>query len=207
MNLSKSKKFTLRALYGALLAIQLVGCGYTLQGSGSVLPPDVRRVYIPLVENNSTQSGLTTTFTEALRDRFERYGVVSVVDDISEADAVLKTRIVKVQRTTGAVNGASDSAIQLDAKMQLAAELRRVSGAILWKNPDFEVAATYGSVNQTVVTSSADFAASGLDQQSFAALGQNGSREIQRGQERDVLNKLAEQAASQIYDSAVAPDF
>lgn len=207
MSKSISKILNSRLSVACLLLLFLSGCGYTFQGSGSVLPPDVKKIYIPLVENNSTQSGLTTVFTESLRERFERYGVVTVVDDISEADAVLKTRILKVQRQTGAVNGASDSAIQLDGKMQLAAELRRTSGAVLWKNPGFEVSQTYGSVNETVVTSSSDFAASGLDQANFATLGQNGSREVQRGQERNVLQQLADEAASKIYEAAVAPDF
>jgi len=198
----------LRGLFLVLnIAMALSSCGYTFQGSGSILPPDVKRVYIPLVENNSTESGLTTLFTEALRDRFERYGVVTVVDDISEADAILKARIIKVRRETGAVSGTTDSAIQLDTTMQLAAELRRVTGAVLWKNSGFEVTKSYGTVNDTVVTSSADFASSGLGLADFATLGQNGTREVQRGQERNVLAKLADDAAGKIYDSSVAPDF
>lgn len=191
----------------ALSTLNLVGCGYQFQGSGSVLPPDVKRVYIPLVENNSTESGLTTLFTEALRDRFEQYGVVTVVDDIGDSDAILKTRILKVRRETGAVSGNTDSAIQLDTTMQLAAELRRVTGSVLWKNSGFEVSKSFGSINQTVVTSSADFASSGLGLSDFATLGQSGSREVQRGQERNILAQLANEAALKIYDAAVAPDF
>lgn len=204
-----NSKFTraLSAFLGLGLVIAMSSCGYTFQGSGSILPPDVKRLYIPLVENNSTESGLTTLFTEALRDRFERYGVVTIVDDVSDADAVLRARIIKVQRQTGAVSGTTDSAIQLDTKMQLAAELRRVSGSVLWKNSGFEVTQSYGAVNQLVVTSSADFASSGLGLSDFATLGQSGSREVQRGQERNVLSQLAEEAANKIYDSAVAPDF
>jgi outer membrane lipopolysaccharide assembly protein LptE/RlpB len=185
----------------------LSSCGYTFQGSGSILPPDVKRIYIPLVENNSTESGLTTLFTEALKDRFERFGVVTVVDDSASADAVLKTRILKVQRQSGAVSGQQNSAIELDTTMRLAAELRRVSGTVLWKNPEFEVTQTYGAVSELVVTSSSDFASSGLGSANLAELGQNGSREVQRGQERNVLSQLADEAAEKIYDSAVSPDF
>lgn len=191
----------------SIFCLNLLGCGYTFQGSGSILPPDVKRVYIPLVENNSTESGLTTLFTEALRDRFERFGVVTVVEDIADADAVLRTRILKVRRDTGAVSGETDSAIQLDTTMEIAAELRRVSGAILWRSTGFEVTQSYGSVNQLVLTSSSDFANTGIGQQDLNTLGQSGNREIQRGQERNVLNKLAEEAALKIYDASVSPDF
>ena len=183
------------------------GCGYTFQGSGSILPPDVKRLYVPLVENNSTESGLTNLFTDSLKDQFEKYGVVTIVDDITEADAVLRARILKVQRSTGAVTGGTDSAIQLDTTMQIAAELRRTNGTVLWKNPNFEVSKSYGAVNELVVTSSAEFAGSGLGQSQLTALGQSGDREVQRGQEKDVLRQLSLEAASKMYDAAVAPDF
>ncbi len=200
-------KLAIKILLSLQLVCGLVGCGYSFQGSGSILPPDVKRLYVPLVENNSTESGLTTLFTDALKDQFERYGVVNIVDDITDADVVLRARILKVQRSTGAVSGETDSAIQLDTKMQIAAELRRTNGVVLWKNPSFEVSKSYGAVNELVVTSSAEFASSGISQSDLATLGQSGDREVQRGQERDVLSQLAREAASKIYDASVAPDF
>jgi outer membrane lipopolysaccharide assembly protein LptE/RlpB len=197
----------LKIFLALLLLLSMQGCGYSFQGSSTILPPDVKRIYIPLVENNSTESGLTTLFTDALKDQFEKYGVVRIVDDVAEADAVLRARILKVQRSTGAVSGESDSAIQLDTTMYLSAELRRSTGTVLWKDPNLQVSQTYGAVDELVVTSSADFASSGVGLSDLAALGQSGNREIQRGQEKNVLKQIAIEAASKIYDASVAADF
>lgn len=192
----------------AVVTIGLCGCGYTFQGRGSVLPPDVKKVYIPLAENTSTEAGLSVKFTEAVRDRFERFGVVAVVDQAGEADAVLRSKIVQLRRSTGAVTSKTDYAVKLDDTMTVAAELRRTSGPVLWSSPGFSVTSSYGSVAGTVVTSSADFAASGLGAGDLSALQQgSGSREVARGQQSAALDDLCEKAAKIIYDSAVAPDF
>ena len=191
----------------AMVTILLSGCGYTLQGGGSVLPPDVRRIYIPLVENNSAEAGLTTMVTEALRDRFDRYGVVTVVDDIGDADAILKARILKVKRETSAVTSKTDSTLRYDATMTIAAELRRVSGPVLWRNANLAVTRSYGAAAGGIVTTSSEFFGSALDTQDLNALEQGGTREVARGAETEALNFLADKAAQSIYDSAVAPDF
>jgi len=190
-----------------LIALCLMGCGYAFQGTGSVLPPDVKRVYIPVAENTSTEGGLSTILTEALRDRFERYGVVEVVDDISGADAVLRSRVIKVKRSTGAVTSRTDTTIQQDLTLNMAVELRRVTGPVLWRNMNLSVTRSFGTASGAIVTSSADFAAGSLSASDLAALESGGTREVARGQESEALNSLAEKAAQIIYDSAVAPDF
>lgn len=187
-----------------LIAIALSSCGYTLQGSGSVLPPDVKVIAIPLVQNASTESGMTTVMTEALRDRFERFGVVSVVDDPDEADAILKARITKVTRNQRTSTSKTDQQLQLDTVLTLAAELRRVTGPVLWRDNNISVSKAFGTTSGVVVTTSPDFASGTLG---AADLGNLDDREVSRGQEQDALRALADEAASQIYDSAVAPDF
>ena len=184
--------------------LALSGCGYVFQGSGSVLPPEVKKIYIPFVDNDSTEAGLAGTMTEALRDQFERFGVVTVVENSSEADATLKARILKISKGTQATSGRNDSALSYDSTLTLAAELRRNNGQVLWRDSSLQVNRAYGATSGTVVSSSADFASGG---QSAASLGGLSSREVQRGQEQDALDILAQQAAKKIYNDAVAPDF
>lgn len=195
---------TLRLIALITISALLAGCGYQFQGSGSILPPDVKRISIPLAENNSTESGFTRTFTESLRDRFDRFGVVTVVEEGEPADAVLKTRLLKVSRGSQSVTSNTDTTLQQSSTLTLWGELRRTSGGLLWRNPNLEVSRAFGTTSDSVVTSSADFASGSL---SASDLGQLGSREIQRGQEQEALNDLADQAAKIIYDQAVAPDF
>lgn len=186
------------------LLLLLTGCGYVFQGGGSALPPDIKYVQIPLAVNNTAEAGLSSVVTEALRDRFERFGVLFVVDDLSEADAVLETRIVKVQRETRTVTSNTDTDLQLESQLTLACQLRRVTGPVLWRNNNIMVSKAFGTTSDVVVTSSADFAQSSLNANDLAQLG---SREVARGQEFDVFETLAEDAAKKVYNEAVAPDF
>lgn len=189
-------------IFGILASFN--ACGYSFQGSGSILPTDVKRIAIPNVQNGSTESGLGTTVTEALREQFERYGAVSVVEDAAEADAVLKAKIIKVAKESRTSSSRTDTALQFDTVMTLAAELRRNNGAVLWQDNNISVSRAFGSTSGVVVTSSSDFAAGSIGS---ADLGSLDDRDVSRGQEQDALQVLAEQAARQIYDDAVAPDF
>lgn len=182
----------------------LTGCGYTFQGGGSVLPSDIKRISIPPVQNNTTESNLSSVMTEALRDQFERFGVVTVVDDPSEADAILRAKIVRVNRESRTSSSRTDTALQFDTVLTLAAELQRTSGTMLWRDNSISVSRAFGTTSGVVVTSSADFASGGLSASDLGALE---NREVARGQEQEALQNLVEQAARQIYDEAVAPDF
>ncbi len=189
------------------LSVFLTGCGYTFQGTGSVLPPDVKRIYIPIAENNSTEPGVSTLLTEALRDRFDRYGAVTVVDEISDSDAVLKTKILRVKKDTASVASKSDTALSFDVTMTVAVELRRVTGAVLWRQPELSVTKSYGANSSVVVTNSADFFSGSIGAGDLASLQAGGTREIARGQQSEAFNYITDQVAKIIYDSAVAPDF
>jgi len=188
----------------AICIASISGCGYTFYGSGSVLPPDIKRIYIPMVENNSTEGGLSAVLTESLQDQFERYGVVTIVGSISDADAVLRARIVKVTTDTRSVVSTSDTALQQDVKLALSVDLRRVTGSVLWRNPNLEVSKSYGTTQDSVVTSSVGFTGGSISPSDLSSLG---NREIARGQERQALNALAVDAAQKIYEAAVMPDF
>ena len=180
------------------------GCGYTLRGSGTVLPADVKNIYIPRVENGSTELGLADVVTDALRDEFDSYGTVSVVEKQGEADAILKVRIIDVKNTTSTVNAATNTSLQMDTTMLLGGELRRTTGQILWRENTLKVTKEYAANQSVVVTTSPDFASGSISASDLASLS---SRDISRGQEAQALNDLANNAARMIYDKSVAPDF
>ena len=194
----------MRIIQFVLICLLCASCGYTFQGSGSILPPDVQKINIPLAENLTSQPGVSLQFTEALRDRFERFGVVTIVDKMSEADAVLNAKVLDINQEARTVTASTEQALQYETVMTIAAELRRVSGPVLWRNPEMIVSKDFGSTSDVVVTSSSDFASSSL---SAGDLGALDNREVSRGQEKQALEDLAEQAAQNIYNEAVAPDF
>jgi outer membrane lipopolysaccharide assembly protein LptE/RlpB len=188
----------------AFVALTGSGCGYTLRGSGTVLPADVKTIYIPRAENGSTELGLADVVTDALRDEFDSYGTVSVVEKQGDADAILKVRIIDVKNTTSTVNAATNTSLQMDTTMFLGGELRRTTGQILWRENNMKVTKEYAANQSVVVTTSPDFASGSISAADLASLS---SRDISRGQEAQALNDLASNAARMIYDKSVAPDF
>lgn len=189
---------------GFMACIFLNACGYTFRGSESALPPDVKKIYIPQVTNNSTKLGLAQIVTESLRDEFDSYGTISVVDRQSEADAVLKVRILDVKESTSATRSGTNTALQMQTTMSLTGELQRVTGPILWRDNQIKVTQTFGADSSVVVTSSLNFASGSLGAGDLSGLS---NREIARGQESSALRGLADDAARQMYDKAIAPDF
>lgn len=187
-----------------LVAILVSSCGYTFRGSGSVLPADVKNIYIPRVENGSTELGLADVVTEALREEFDSYGTVSVVEKQGDADAILKVVITDVKKSTSTVDPTTNTALQMDTTMLLGGELRRTTGQILWRENNMKVSKGYAANQNVVVTSSADFASGSISSSDLASLS---SRDISRGQEAQALNNLASDAARMVYDKSVAPDF
>lgn len=194
----------MRKILLCLTVTAFAGCGYKFQGSGTILPPDVRKIAVPLVENNSAESGLSNLFTDAFRDEFERFGVITVVDNENEADAVFTATIEDVDREVRTVTSNTSSGLQFDVLINLSAELRRTDGALLWKNPSLTISQGYGSTVGSVVTSSPFFASQSL---SASDLGGLSSSEVTRGQEEGAFETLATAAARKIYDDAIAADF
>lgn len=186
------------------LFLFLVGCGYALQGSGSILPDDVQTIDIKVADNNTTETGLGVRFTEKLRSRFERYGAVKVVDPGEEADAELITSILSVSNQVRDVTGSSDIALELELILTIRAELRMKNGQILYRNDLLQVAETFGSVSDVVVTSSSQFAQGNIGADTLSTLG---SREVSRGQQNEAIEEALEEAARVLYLDAVAADF
>lgn len=182
----------------------LSGCGYGFQGSGSILPPDVKKVYIPLADNLTPEVALSVIVTEAMRDRFDRFGALAVVDEQRQADAILKIAILSVKRDTAATASGTNAQLKQNAIITFGGDLRKTSGEILWRSTGFTITRAFGSTSGVVVTSSADFAGAGPSSSDLASLG---NREISRGQEKQTFEDIATDAAKRVYEEAVSPDF
>lgn len=194
-----AKKFTV-----AMLLSVLTACGYSFQGSGSILPPDVKKVYIPMADNLSPEVSLTMILTEAMRDRFDRFGVLTVVDEQRDADAVLKMTILALKRDTAATATGTNAQLKQNATITIGGELKKTTGEVLWRNTGITLSRAFGSTSGVVPTSSADFASAGPSAADLASLG---NREVSRGQEKQTFEAIANDVAIRVYDEAVTPDF
>jgi outer membrane lipopolysaccharide assembly protein LptE/RlpB len=179
-------------------------CGYRLQGSGSVLPPDIKTISIRTAENNTTFTGLGPRFSEKIRSRFERYGVVKILDSGETADAEFITKILSIEAENRDVQGRSNIQVEQSLNLMVYAELRKKNGQILYRNPSLIVSESFGTVSSNVVTSSSSFATGNLG---AGALGTLTQREVARGQAAETLEGLLDEAARKLYLDAVASDF
>ncbi len=191
-----------------LIAILFMGmvssCGYHFQGSTSILPNDIKSVYISPVENFTTEARLGVEVREALISRFERYGAIEVAEKKPQADAVLDVRILKLEARTRNVSGSNDVVLEQELAMVIGGELRRKSGQILWRTSGIQASSSFADVSDVVVTSSSSFAQSGIGSGSLGTLG---SREVSRAQQDQALSDLTEEVTRKLYLEAVAADF
>jgi outer membrane lipopolysaccharide assembly protein LptE/RlpB len=188
----------------AAVVMLLTSCGYSFQGSGSILPQDIKTIAIPLADNNTTTPGLGQRFTEALRSRFDRYGAVKVIEDESRADAVFRAKIDNVDTRVSDVTSNTDIELESELVLTVSAELRRRNGQLLYRNSGMNISDSAASVGNVVVTSSSDFAQSGIQGSTLDTLG---SHEVARGQGQQVLDDLLDEASRKLYLEAVAADF
>ena len=84
MNVTGRKILTLAAV-----CVIVAQCGYRLRGTGSFLPPDIKRVSVPMFKNFSTRYNLDVTLTQGVIDQLVARGKVEVTGDTENADAIL----------------------------------------------------------------------------------------------------------------------
>ncbi len=110
--------------------IFLSACGYHFAGSGE-FPAGVTRVYIDMLQNRSSETGVESTFTNDLIYEFTRNREAAVAEDRSAADAVLTGSIVSL-----AVDNISRASVSraLERRVTGILNLRLESpdGRVLW---------------------------------------------------------------------------
>lgn len=88
--------FNVLILFGILF---VSGCGYySLKGS---LPPHLKTVAIPLMDNQTAEFGITETLTDAITDEFVRDGSLKIADR-NVADVLLIGTITSISDRAGA---------------------------------------------------------------------------------------------------------
>ena len=119
---------------GLAMAGAVSGCGYALAGRGSNLPPDIKTVGIPLLENRTQYSRLEIVMTERLRTDFIGRNKYPVVPDTTGVDAILKGEIVNFSLQTAALNEQQLSSRQLVTIVLKVALVKASTNEVLWSN-------------------------------------------------------------------------
>lgn len=125
---------------GVLIAVSvlLVGCGYQFSGAGN-LRGGVQNLFIPILDNRTTEAGLETTFTGNLRYEFIRYNRFAAQD---VADAVLSGTIRSLQIRTVS-RKTEHSSLERRVTVSVDLKLTARDGKVLWSVAGIQDSETY----------------------------------------------------------------
>lgn len=109
----------------------LAGCGYRFTGSGS-FPDGVNHVFVEVLENQSSESGIETTVTRNMVNEFTLREKETFVGDINEADAILSGTVSRIAFHTISAKG-KDSARERRVTVVVNLKLTdKEGGSVLW---------------------------------------------------------------------------
>ena len=135
-------------------------CGYHLRGTGSFLPPHIKKVSIPMFKNQTTRYELDVKLTRSIIDEFVARGIVEVISDDKAGDAVLIGEIISFRVNPIAFSGLATAdrySITVVAKIILRDLAKR---RIIYSNPHYVYQEEYevpeGTDFETVETEAVD---------------------------------------------------
>ncbi|HEY0876255.1 MAG TPA: LptE family protein [Vicinamibacterales bacterium] len=132
------------------------GCGYSLAGRGSFLPPHIRTIGVPLFTNLTPVIDVDRRVTERVRSELVGRGKYTIETNANGADAVLSGEISSITISPSAFNAARQATryqLVLIAKI----EFRDVkNNAVIWSNPSMQFREEY-PVTGTVADPTAFF--------------------------------------------------
>ena len=120
---------------GALLAA--ASCGYHLKGHSSSLPPDIKRIGIPIFVNKTDRPDLEQRLTAQVVSEFVTRGRFQIVSSEEGVDAVLKGEILIYLLTPVTLN-AQGRATRYEILINTRVVLTELSDdKILWQDDHF----------------------------------------------------------------------
>jgi len=144
-------------LFGCLLLIQ---CGYHLRGTGSALPPHIKKVHIPMFKNRTTRFELDLKLTQRVIDELVARGKVEIIPNQESADSVLLCDLLSFRATPIGFTGeaaADRYSITVVARIIMRDLVER---KIIFSNPSFVYRGEYdvpeGSDFEAVETEALD---------------------------------------------------
>ena len=129
------KRVSRSLLFAALaMIVGLTGCNYTFSGGGG-LPSHIETVYVPPIENRTTQFALTQEFTDRLLEAVRRNLGVQLAAE-AEADATIVAELSRYSDTAMNFQGVEDvGAAVFQRRVSIVAEVQiidRSKNEIIW---------------------------------------------------------------------------
>ena len=115
-----------------VVLLALAGCGYHLKGTGLMAPPGVSTVFISVLENRTSESGIETVFARDLAYEFTRSHVLKVVNK-DRADTILSGSITSLDIDTISHTSTYEAG-ERRVTITLDLTLKRVGGEVIWSD-------------------------------------------------------------------------
>jgi hypothetical protein len=129
-----TRRLRLQSIVVVALAVS-AGCGYSLAGRGSFLPPHIRVIGVPTFTNLTPVVDVERRVTDRVRSELIGRGRYRVETSSTGVDAILSGEITSITIAPAAVNAqnlATRYALVLTAKV----EFRDVkNNKVIWNNP------------------------------------------------------------------------
>jgi hypothetical protein len=139
-------------IFVAVLVLVESGCGYSLAGRGSFLPPYVQTIGVPTFLNRTSVFNLETMLTQKVRGEFIGRGKYQILPQGTGVDALLTGEVTAVSILPASFTTqqlASRYAITMTARI----ELRDThENKVLWENPSVMFRQEYEATSGRGVT-------------------------------------------------------
>jgi outer membrane lipopolysaccharide assembly protein LptE/RlpB len=132
------------------LIVALAGCGYRFSGSGT-FPAGVNHVFVKVLENETSESGIETTVTSNLINEFTLREKETFVGNIDEADSILSGAVSRIAFYTISAKG-KDSAQERRVTVWVSLKLTDKNGSVIWAAKDLSDNEAYRVVEDKNVT-------------------------------------------------------
>ncbi|SHK09923.1 Lipopolysaccharide-assembly [Desulfatibacillum alkenivorans DSM 16219] len=137
-----------------VLILSLCACGYHF--SGGARPGDpVRTVFIPVLDNETAETGLETMITNGLIREFTREQKFTLAHSRAEANVLLAGSIESLLDENAARRSSGDSALRR-VRMILSLELLDEDGRVLWADDKISEHETYQVVSGNLAATQAN---------------------------------------------------
>jgi outer membrane lipopolysaccharide assembly protein LptE/RlpB len=160
-----------------LIVAMLTACGYHFAGGGK-FPAGVTRIFIPMLENHTSETGVERVFTNDLIYEFTRSRKESLAKERATADGILIGTIVSLDVQNISRSSVS-TAIERRVTGTLNLRLESPEGRVLWQAPGIVEREAYA-----------------VEDENKTATNQNKSDAI-----AEISKKMAESAFTQLTDN------
>ena len=119
-------------------------CGYHVSGHGDLVPKTIRTIAIPAWNNASSRNRLTDRIPEAIAREFIQRTRYQIVQDVNQADAVLRGTIVNAVSYPVIFDPQNSRASVVQVHVVMSATLvERSTGKEIFSRPAFDVKQQY----------------------------------------------------------------